>query len=154
MSAHVVGVNFDEWNKEAKKFEELVKKISELSNKKSYTEISADHGLTNIPKENRFHLAHQEGITYMEIKDLYMLMALKKIIEVKYSGTINESNRTKSFTSTPDNEFVMSLYPIFCFSVEDKNIIYPSHLKTELAGYHGGLSSEEIKIPIIEISNF
>ena len=82
VSAHVFGVNSDEWNKEVKKFEELVKKISELSNKKSYTVISADHGLTNIPKENRFHLAHQEDINiYGDQRSVYVNGSEKKIIE-------------------------------------------------------------------------
>ena len=157
VSAHVFGVNSDEWNKEVKKFEELVKNISELSNKKSYTVISADHGLTNIPKENRFHLAHQEDINiYGDQRSVYVNGSEKKIIEAfsNIPGQLINQTELNLLLPTPDNEFVMSLYPDFCFLVEDKNIIYPSHLKTELAGYHGGLSSEEIKIPIIEISNF
>ena len=78
--------------KRLKKFEELVKKITELSNKKSYTVISADHGLTNIPKENRFHIANQEDIDiYGDQRAVYINGSEKKIIEtfLKHSGTIN-----------------------------------------------------------------
>jgi len=157
VSAHVFGVNSDEWHKEIKKFEELVKKISELSNKKSYTVISADHGLTNIPKENRFHIANQEDIEiYGDQRAVYINGSEKKIIETFSNIPGQLINRTELglLLPTPKNEFIETLYPDFCFLVEDKNIIYPQHLKTELAGYHGGLSAEEIKIPIIEISNF
>tara|TARA_B000000475_G_C15994989_1_gene446578 strand:+ start:87 stop:1175 length:1089 start_codon:yes stop_codon:yes gene_type:complete len=157
VSAHVFGVNSDEWHKEIKKFEELVKKISELSNKKSYTVISADHGLTNIPKENRFHIANQEDIDiYGDQRAVYINGSEKKIIETFSNIPGQLINRTELglLLPTPKNEFIETLYPDFCFLVEDKNIIYPQHLKTELAGYHGGLSAEEIKIPIIEISNF
>ncbi len=157
VSAHVFGVNSDEWHKEIKKFEELVKKITELSNKKSYTVISADHGLTNIPKENRFHIANQEDIDiYGDQRAVYINGSEKKIIETFSNIPGQLINRTELglLLPTPKNEFIETLYPDFCFLVEDKNIIYPQHLKTELAGYHGGLSAEEIKIPIIEISNF
>ena len=157
VSAHVFGVNSDEWLKEVKKFEELVKKVTELSNKKSFTVISADHGLTNIPKENRFHIAHQEDIEiYGDQRAVYINGSEKNIIESFSSIPGQLINRTElnHLLPTPENDFIESLYPDFCFLVEDKNIIYPQHLKTELAGYHGGLSEEEIKIPIIEISNF
>ena len=157
VSAHVFGVNSDEWLKEVKKFEELVKKVTELSNKKSFTVISADHGLTNIPKENRFHIAHQEDIEiYGDQRAVYINGSEKNIIESfsNIPGQLINRTELNHLLPTPENDFIESLYPDFCFLVEDKNIIYPQHLKTELAGYHGGLSEEEIKIPIIEISNF
>ena len=157
VSAHIFGVNSEEWNKEIKKFEELVKNITELSNKKSYTIISADHGLTNIPKENRFHLANQEEVSiYGDQRAVYINGSEKKIIEIFSSipGRLIDQTELNLLLPVPENDFVESLYPDFCFLVEDKNIIYPQHLKTELTGYHGGLSTEEIKIPIIEISNF
>jgi len=74
---------------------------------------------------------------------------LIKSKRIKINGVIAEIG-----VSVTKNDFIESLYPDYCFLVNDKNIIYPHHLKTELAGYHGGLSKEEIKIPIIEISNF
>ena len=157
VSAHIFGVNSEEWNKEIKKFEELVKNITELSNKKSYTIISADHGLTNIPKENRFHLANQEEVSiYGDQRAVYINGSEKKIVEIFSSipGRLIDRTELNLLLPVPENDFVESLYPDFCFLVEDKNIIYPQHLKTELTGYHGGLSTEEIKIPIIEISNF
>lgn len=119
--------------------------------------ISADHGLTNIPKENRFHIANQEDIDiYGDQRAVYINGSEKKIIETFSNIPGQLINRTELglLLPTPKNEFIETLYPDFCFLVEDKNIIYPQHLKTELAGYHGGLSAEEIKIPIIEISNF
>ena len=157
MSAHVFGVNSDEWLEEVKKFEALVKKVVELSNKKSYTVISADHGLTNIPKENRFHVAHQENIdVYGDQRAVYINGSEKNIMKAfsNIPGQLINQTDLNLLLPTPENDFIESLYPDFCFLVEDKNIIYPQHLKTELTGYHGGLSTEEIKIPIIEISNF
>ena len=157
VSAHVFGVNSDEWLEEVKKFEALVKKVVELSNKKSYTVISADHGLTNIPKENRFHVAHQENIdVYGDQRAVYINGSEKNIMKAfsNIPGQLINQTDLNLLLPTPENDFIESLYPDFCFLVEDKNIIYPQHLKTELTGYHGGLSLEEIKIPIIEISNF
>ena len=157
VSAHVFGVNSDEWLKEIKKFEALVKNIMELSNKKSYTVISSDHGLTNIPKENRFHIAHQKNIdVYGDQRAVYINGSEKNIMEAfsNIPGQLINQTELNLLLPAPENDFIKSLYPDFCFLVEDKNIIYPQHLKTELTGYHGGLSLEEIKIPIIEISNF
>ena len=157
VSAHVFGVNSDEWLKEIKKFEALVKDILELSNKKSYTVISSDHGLTNIPRENRFHIAHQENIdVYGDQRAVYINGSEKNIMEAfsNIPGQLINQTELNLLLPAPENDFIKSLYPDFCFLVDDKNIIYPQHLKTELTGYHGGLSAEEIKIPIIEISNF
>ena len=157
VSAHVFGINSEEWINEIKIFEELIKKITELSNKKSYTVISADHGLTNIPKENRFHITYNENIKiYGDQRSVYINGSKKEIIEVFSSvpGQLIGRSELNHLLPIPESDFIESLYPDFCFLVEDKNIIYPHHLKTELAGYHGGLSTEEIKIPIIEISNF
>ena len=157
VSAHVFGVNSEEWIKEIKIFEELVKKITELSNKRSYTVISADHGLTNVPKENRFHITYNEDVNiYGDQRSVYINGSKKDIIEIfsKVPGQLIDRSELNYLLPITENDFIESLYPDFCFLVEDKNIIYPHHLKTELAGYHGGLSTEEIKIPIIEISNF
>ena len=87
---------------------------------------------------------------------MYINGSRKEIIKVfsKIPGKLIDRSELNNLLPTPKSEFIESLYPDFCFLVEDKNIIYPHHLKTELAGYHGGLSTEEIKIPIIEISNF
>ena len=157
VSAHVFGVNSEEWIKEIKIFEELVKKIIELSNKKSYTVISADHGLTNIPKDNRFHIAYNETVKiYGDQRSVYINGSKKEVIEVfsKVPGQLIDRSELNHLLPVPENDFIESLYPDFCFLVGNKNIIYPHHLKTELAGYHGGMSTEEIKIPIIEIPNF
>tara|TARA_B100000965_G_scaffold78546_1_gene62468 strand:- start:1766 stop:2854 length:1089 start_codon:yes stop_codon:yes gene_type:complete len=157
VSAHVFGVNSDEWNKELKKFEDLIKKITELSNKKSYTVISADHGLSNIPKKNRFHLSHKETIDiFGDQRSVYINGTKNNIAEAfaNIPGQLIDRSELNHLLPEPKNDFIESLYPDYCFLVNDKNIIYPHHLKTELAGYHGGLSEEEIKIPIIEISNF
>ena len=157
ISAHVFGVNSAEWLKEIKIFEVLVKKITELSNKKSYTVISSDHGLTNVPNENRYNIAYKEGIkVYGDQRSVYLNGSKKEIIEVfsEVPGQLIDRSELNYLLPEPKNDFIESLYPDFCFLVADKNIIYPYHLKTELSGYHGGMSTEEIKIPIIEISNF
>jgi hypothetical protein len=87
---------------------------------------------------------------------VYINGSKKEIIEVfsKVPGQLIDRSELNYLLPLPENDFIESLYPDYCFLVEDKNIIYPHHLKTELAGYHGGMSTEEIKIPIIEIPNF
>ena len=136
-----------------------LKRISKLFDTmfKDSKNILTVHGLTNIPKENRFHLANQEEVSiYGDQRAVYINGSEKNIIEIFSSipGRLIDRTELNLLLPVPENDFVESLYPDFCFLVEDKNIIYPQHLKTELTGYHGGLSTEEIKIPIIEISNF
>ena len=55
-------MNSEEWQIEITKFEKLVNKISNISNKKTKTIISADHGLTNIDAEHRHHLNYGEDL--------------------------------------------------------------------------------------------
>ena len=87
---------------------------------------------------------------------MYINGSKKEVIEVfsKVPGQLIDQSELNHLLPVPENDFIESLYPDFCFLVGNKNIIYPHHLKTELAGYHGGMSTEEIKIPIIEIPNF
>ena len=102
-------------------------------------------------------MSYKEDIQiYGDQRSVYINGSKKKALEVfsNIPGQLIERSELNVLLPQPENDFIESLYPDFCFLVEDKNIIYPQHLKTELAGYHGGLSTEEIKIPIIEISNF
>ena len=69
-------------------------------------------------------------------------------------GVLLEQHELSYLLGDPIDEFLQSIYPDFCFLVEDKNIVYPKHLSAKLKGYHGGISVEELKIPIIEFSNF
>ena len=56
LAAHIFGVASKEWTSELNKFENLVEQLSNISNKKCFTIITADHGVVNIPTENRHRL--------------------------------------------------------------------------------------------------
>ena len=157
VTAHIFGVNSEEWKIEIAKFEKLVYEISNISNKKTKTVISADHGLTNIDAECRHHLNYGEDLRiYGDQRSVYINGPQESVLETfsKVPGVLLEQNELSYLLGDPTNEFMQSIYPDFCFLVEEKNIIYPKHLSAKLKGYHGGLSKEELKIPIIELSNY
>ena len=157
VTAHIFGVNSEEWKIEIAKFEKLVYEISNISNKKTKTVISADHGLTNIDAECRHHLNYGEDLRiYGDQRSVYINGSQESVLETfsEVPGVLLEQHELSYLLGDPTNEFLQSIYPDFCFLVEDKNIIYPKHLSAKLKGYHGGLSKEELKIPIIELSNY
>ena len=65
IAGHIFGVYSAEWELEIKKFEKAVEKISQASNKKTTTIISADHGLCNIPVEKRHNLYYENSIFWL-----------------------------------------------------------------------------------------
>ena len=157
LRAHIFGVNSKEWQIEITKFEKLVNEITDISNKKTKTIISAGHGLVNINEEFRHHLNYGDDLQiYGDQRSVYINGPKEKVLETfsGVPGVLLEQHELSCLLGEPTNEFLKSIYPDFCFLVEDKNIIYPKHLSAQLNGYHGGLSQEEIKIPIIEISNY
>jgi len=77
----------------------------------------------------------------------------KKVFE-KFPGEFLPINELEIFLGKSEGQYVERLLPDFCFLVDKGNIIYPKHLKADLVGYHGGLTEEEMKIPLIEFSNF
>ena len=157
ITAHVFGVNSKEWQLEIDKFEKLVDKIANISNKKTKTIISADHGLMNINQECRHHLNYGDDIQiYGDQRSVYINGSKASVLETfsEVPGVLLEQHELYYILGRPTNEFLHSIYPDYCFLVEDKNIIYPKHLSAQLKGYHGGLSKEELQIPIIELSNF
>ena len=157
VTAHVFGVNSEEWQLEISKFEKLVKEISNISNKKTKTIISADHGLVNIDKEHRHLLNYGDDLQiYGDQRSVYINGPKESVLETfsEIPGKLLEQHELTYLLGEPTNEFLQSIFPDFCFLVEDKNIVYPKHLSAKLKGYHGGISEEELKIPIIEFSNF
>jgi len=157
VTAHIFGVNSKEWQLEITKFEKLVNEITDISNKKTKTIISADHGLVNINEEFRHHLNYQDDLqVYGDQRSVYINGPKEKVLEAfsGIPGVLLEHQELWYLLGNPTNEFLQSIFPDFCFLVEDQHIIYPKHLSAQLKGYHGGISEEELKIPIIEFSNF
>ena len=139
------------------RIEKLVNEISNISNKKTKTIISADHGLVNIDEKFRHLLNYGDDLQiYGDQRSVYINGPKENVIETfsEIPGVLLEQQELSYLLGDPVNEFLQSIYPDFCFLVEDKNIIYPMHLSAQLKGYHGGISKEELKIPIIEFSNF
>ena len=157
ISAHLFGVGSDEWINEIKIFENIVDKINNSSIKKTYTLISADHGLTNIDEKNRYILNYPDTVNvYGDQRTVYINGPEEEILKVfeKIPGKIIRKEDLELLLGKNDNGYIDRLYPEFCFLVEEGNIIFPEHLKANLVGHHGGLTDEEMKIPLIEVSNF
>ncbi len=157
VTAHVFGVNSEEWQLEISKFEKLVKEISNISNKKTKTIISADHGLVNIDEESRHLLNYGDDLQiYGDQRSVYINGPKESVLETfsEIPGELLEQHELTYLLGEPTNEFLQSIFPDFCFLVEDKNIVYPKHLSAQLKGYHGGLTKNELEIPIIELSNY
>ena len=82
VTAHIFGVNSDEWQIEITKFEKLVNEISNISNKKTKTIISADHGLVNINDEFRHHLNYGDDLQiYGDQRSVYINGPKKNVLE-------------------------------------------------------------------------
>ena len=157
LAAHIFGVESKEWTSELNKFENLVEQLSNISNKKCYTIITADHGVVNIPIENRHRLEYDTKIKiYGDQRSVYIKGNEKDVRNVfkDVPGELLTKRELKYLLGETNDKFLKSYYPDFCFLVQDNHIIYPQHLNNQLVGYHGGLSSKEIKIPLIEISNY
>jgi predicted AlkP superfamily pyrophosphatase or phosphodiesterase len=157
ISGHIFGVYSTEWELEIKKFERAVERISLASNKKTTTIISADHGLCNIPLENRHNLSYENSIRiYGDQRSVYINGTESEVQKVfaNIPGELLRRSDLKYLLKEPSNSYIETLYPDYCFVLEQNHIIYPKHLQAELKGYHGGLTEEELKIPIIEIHNF
>lgn len=157
VAGHIFGVYSPEWELEIKKFERAVERISQASNKKATTIISADHGLCNIPLEKRHSLSYENSIQiYGDQRSVY-INGTRSEVEKVFAGIPGElisKSDLKYLLNKPENSYIETLYPDYCFLLEKNHIIYPKHLQAELKGYHGGLTEEELKIPIIEIHNF
>jgi predicted AlkP superfamily pyrophosphatase or phosphodiesterase len=157
LAAHIFGVESKEWTSELNKFENLVEQLSNISNKKCFTIITADHGVVNIPTENRHRLEYDEKIKiYGDQRSVYIKGKEKDVRNVfkDVPGELLTKRDIEYLLGETNDKFLKSYYPDFCFLVQDSHIIYPHHLNNQLVGYHGGLSSKEIKIPLIEISNY
>ena len=157
IAAHLFGVGSEEWKKELKIFEEVIEVISKSSIRKTYTLISADHGLTNIDKESRFNLEYPKSVeVFGDQRAVYVNGPEEEVNKVfeKIPGEFLPNDILELFLGKKKNKYMDRLFPDFCFLVDKGNIIFPKHLKADLVGYHGGLTDEEMKIPLIEFSNF
>jgi predicted AlkP superfamily pyrophosphatase or phosphodiesterase len=157
IAGHIFGVYSAEWELEIKKFEKAVERISQASNKKTTTIISADHVLCNIPLENRHNLSYKNSIQiYGDQRSVYINGTRSEVEKVfsNIPGDLISRSDLKHLLKEPGNSYIEAFYPDYCFLLEENHIIYPKHLQAELKGYHGGLTEEELKIPIIEIHNF
>ena len=92
-------------------------------------------------------------LTKANLSHYQMLGEVEKVFS-NIPGELISRSDLKHILKEPGNSYIETLYPDYCFLLEQNHIIYPKHLQAELKGYHGGLTEEELKIPIIEIHNF
>ena len=157
IAAHLFCVGSNEWQKELEIFEGVVETINESNLRNTYTIISADHGLLNVDNESRYYLEYPDTVEiFGDQRAVYANGAeeeIKKVFE-KVPGEFLPNDQLELFLGKIEGQYVERLLPDFCFLVDKGNIIFPKHLKADLVGYHGGLTEEEMKIPLIEFSNF
>ncbi|MEC7892683.1 MAG: alkaline phosphatase family protein [Actinomycetota bacterium] len=156
IAAHVFGVGSKEWQKELNIFEDIIETINKSNIRKTYTIITADHGLLNVDSENRYYLEYPDTVEiFGDQRAVYANGSEKEIKKVfeNVPGKFLSSDELELFLGKNERKYMNRLIPDFCFLVDKGNIIYPKHLKADLVGYHGGLTEEEMKIPLIEFSN-
>ena len=157
IAAHLFGVGSNEWQKELEIFEGVIETINESNVRKTYTIISADHGLLNVDNESRYYLEYPDTVEiFGDQRAVYANGTeeeIKKVFE-KVPGEFLPNDQLQLFLGQSEGQYMERLFPDFCFLVDKGNIIFPKHLKADLVGYHGGLTEEEMKIPLIEFSNF
>ena len=157
IAAHVFGVGSNEWHKEIDIFEMFIKNLNSTQSKKMYTLITADHGLTNIPNENRIQLDYEENVViHGDQRSVYINGNENKVKEIfrNVPGRFLTSEELGKLLGNPETDLSKRLYPDHCFLLEDGYIIFPKHLRGSLVGYHGGTTPEEMYVPVIEIMNY
>ncbi|MDB4824018.1 alkaline phosphatase family protein, partial [Acidimicrobiia bacterium] len=157
ISAHVFGVGSEEWHTEIGIFENFIKKLNNSQSRKTYTLITADHGLTNIPEDNRIYLDYSDDIEiFGDQRSVYINGESSKVRQLfkNVPGNFLTNDEVKQLLGNPESNLSKRLYPDYCFLVADGYIVFPKHLKAELVGYHGGVTSEEMEVPVIELTNF
>src|SRR6056300_12267 len=157
ISAHVFGVGSEEWHTEIVIFENFIKKLNNSQSRKTYTLITADHGLTNIPEDNRIYLDYSDDIEiFGDQRSVYINGESSKVRQLfkDVPGNFLTNDEVKQLLGNPESNLSKRLYPDYCFLVADGYIVFPKHLKAELVGYHGGVTSEEMEVPVIELTNF
>ena len=157
ISAHVFGVGSEEWHTEIGIFENFIKKLNNSQSRKTYTLITADHGLTNIPEDNRIYLDYSDDIEiFGDQRSVYINGESSKVRQLfkNVPGNFLTNDEVKQLLGNPESNLSKRLYPDYCFLVADGYIVFPNHLKAELVGYHGGVTSEDMEVPVIELTNF
>jgi len=157
ISAHIFGVGSKEWHQEIQIFETFIKNLNNSQSRKMYTLITADHGLTNIPEENRIPLKYNENIkVFGDQRSVYINGdedAVKNVFK-NVPGKFISNEELGQLIGEPKTKLSKRLYPDYCFLVDDGYIIFPNHLKANLIGYHGGITPKEMNVPVIEIMNY
>tara|TARA_B110000459_G_C16604839_1_gene493003 strand:+ start:247 stop:1341 length:1095 start_codon:yes stop_codon:yes gene_type:complete len=157
ISAHVFGVDSEEWHEEIDIFEKFIKNLNNSHSRRMYTLITADHGLTNIPQKNRVYLDYTDEIKiFGDQRSVYINGDSHEVEKVfkDVPGRFLTSEEITKLLGNPQTDLSKRLYPDHCFLLEDGYIVFPKHLKGNLVGYHGGTTPEEMNVPVIEIMNY
>ena len=153
VAAHIYGTNSKEWLIEVEKFSEFLTQITK-SQTGRYTCLTADHGVINIEEKNKHKIKYDDSVKiYGDQRAVYINGDIKKVKSIfkNIPGYFLEKEEIESLIGLPNNEERNNFFPQHVFMLDDGHIIFPNHLNANLKGYHGGLSTKEVAIPLIEI---
>ncbi len=153
VAAHVYGTNSKEWLIEVEKFSNFLTQITK-SQTGRYTCLTADHGVINIEEKNKHKIKYDDSVRiYGDQRAVYINGDIKKVKSIfkNIPGYFLEKDQIESLIGLPNNEERNNFFPEHVFILDEGHIIFPNHLSANLKGYHGGLSTKEVTIPLIEI---
>lgn len=164
-TAHRSGSNSSEWIALLELVDREVKKVATLANKKSGIILTADHGIVDVPNEQQFYLDECE---YLRGKLLdvggdpraLFIYLQSGIDSVECLDSLNAwlDPVGRAFAASDIFDFTSELMPDLVILAGRGRAGYHRDFakaaSMRMIGQHGGLTDEEISIPILRLAGY